>query len=165
MSAEMTLPDEWIVTEIDALGEIVTGKTPPTKEIENFGGIIPFIKPGDLDQGGIISNTVETLTEKGLLKVPQLPKDSIMVTCIGNLGKVGITKCVSATNQQINSIICNENVFHKFIYYRFLFLKDWLDQQSSATTVSIINKSRFSKAPVCLAPLAEQHQIAQRPVS
>ncbi len=155
------LPDGWVETTLSLLGSIQTGKTPSTKVAENFGGDILFVKPADLDNGGYINTTQDTLTQKGLDTIPKLPPKAIMVTCIGNLGKVGITTQVCATNQQINSVIPNGSVvFYKYLYYCLLSLKNWLDDNSSATTVAIINKTRFSKAPIPLPPLAEQRHIA-----
>jgi type I restriction enzyme S subunit len=37
-----------------------------------------------------------------------LPENSIIVTCIGSVGKVVLNKYKALTNQQINSIIVNE---------------------------------------------------------
>ncbi|EJE9655147.1 restriction endonuclease subunit S [Salmonella enterica] len=161
MSGEK-LPEGWVESELSALGHIVTGKTPSTKEPSNFGGDIPFIKPGDLDFGGYITATTDTLTEKGLALVPTLPTNSIVVTCIGNLGKVGITTIRSASNQQINALIPSENLNVKFIYYQILTLKPWLESQSAATTIAIVNKSKFSQAPFKFPPISEQKIIAEK---
>ncbi|EHJ4140828.1 restriction endonuclease subunit S [Escherichia fergusonii] len=156
------LPEGWVECELSELGNIVTGKTPSTKEPSNFGGNIPFIKPGDLDLGGYIMNTADTLTEKGLSLVPTLPANSVVVTCIGNLGKVGITVKKSASNQQINALIPSEKLNVKFVYYQILTLKPWLESQSAATTIAIVNKSKFSQAPFKFPPLAEQKIIAEK---
>ncbi|MCW4604292.1 restriction endonuclease subunit S [Klebsiella quasipneumoniae] len=159
---EVKLPEGWEYSQLLKLGTIVTGKTPNTKDVDNFGGNIPFIKPGDLDKGGFITETSDTLTESGLLTVPKLPVNAIVVTCIGNLGKVGITTKTSATNQQINSFICNENLNFKFLYYQICTLKPWLENESSATTIAIVNKGKFSKAPISIPSLAEQKIIADK---
>jgi len=155
-------PVSWGVAELGDLGQVVTGKTPSTKEPKNFGGGIPFVKPGDLDAGGFISTTVDTLSTQGLSLIPQLPKNTIMVTCIGNLGKVGLTTKLSATNQQINSVIPCDGVNNYYLYHYLCSMKPWLKKESSATTVSIINKGKFSKAPIYFPPLAEQKQIADK---
>ncbi|CAM6954282.1 restriction endonuclease subunit S [Klebsiella pneumoniae] len=159
---EVKLPEGWVYSQLLKLGTIITGKTPSTKDVDNFGGNIPFIKPGDLDKGGFITETSDTLTESGLLTVPKLPVNAIVVTCIGNLGKVGITTKISATNQQINSFICNENLNFKFLYYQICTLKPWLENESSATTIAIVNKGKFSKAPISIPSLAEQKIIADK---
>jgi len=160
--SEVEFPQSWIICELAALGNIVTGKTPSTTDQDNFSGDIPFIKPGDLNNGGYIVSTADTLSIKGLMLIPRLPKHAITVTCIGNLGKIGITTRESATNQQINSVIPSEYVHYKYLYYFLSSMKWWLEQEASATTVAIINKGKFSKAPIKLPPLAEQQQIAAK---
>lgn len=156
------LSANWHSVLLSDLAEIVTGKTPSTKNLDNFGGNIPFIKPADLDSSGYINQTTDTLTESGASEVPTIPKNSITVTCIGNLGKVGITTQRSATNQQINSVLPSSMVDYRFLYYQFQTLKPWMQENASATTVTIINKGKFSKAPVILPPLAEQKAIADK---
>ncbi|KFK92332.1 MULTISPECIES: restriction endonuclease subunit S [unclassified Serratia (in: enterobacteria)] len=160
--SEGKLPEGWVPTQLSALGHIVTGKTPSTKEPSNFGGDIPFIKPGDLELGGNIMTTTDTLTAKGLALVPTLPADSIVVTCIGNLGKVGVTTKRSASNQQINTLIPSQRLNVKFVYFQILTLKAWLESQSAATTIAIVNKSKFSKAPFKLPSISEQKIIAEK---
>ena len=159
--SELALPEGWVKTEILNLGEIVTGKTPKKSEVENYNGDILFIKPSDLDGSAYINNTEDCISELGLSKVPKLPKNTVMVTCIGNLGKIGITTRDCATNQQINSVIPYELINYKYLYYNVLLLRQWLEEHSSATTISIINKTKFSKAPVVLAGLYEQKEIVK----
>ena len=155
-------PSSWSLSSLGELGQIVTGKTPNTKKSNYFGGNIPFVKPGDLNDGGYIKRTVDTLSEEGFQQIPNLPEKAIMVTCIGNLGKVGITTCPSSTNQQINSVIVDKNIEYKYLYYYLISMRWWLEQESSATTVAIINKSKFSNAPIVVPPLNEQKQIAAK---
>jgi type I restriction enzyme S subunit len=155
-------PQSWVRVLLNDVGEIVTGKTPSTKNPDNFGGSIPFIKPADLDNGGYVTRTADTLTEAGAKLVPTIPPNSIPVTCIGNLGKVGITNQTSATNQQINTVVPSSQVEHRFFYYQLQTLKPWMQENASATTVTIINKGKFAKAPVTLPSLAEQKVIADK---
>ncbi len=158
-----TLPKGWIRTIIDYVGIISTGNTPPKKNKENYGKDIHFVKPGDLEYGGNVSSTLEMLSCKGAKLARLIPPKTVMVTCIGNLGKVGIAKITLATNQQINSIQFNQSiVIAQFGYYYCLTMKDWLINQSSATTLPIINKSKFSKAPITLPPLNEQKRIVAK---
>ena len=44
---------------------IVTGKTPSTKDETNFGGEIPFVTIDDIRKGMYISKTERTLSKKG----------------------------------------------------------------------------------------------------
>ncbi|MCF7200899.1 restriction endonuclease subunit S [Pseudomonas oligotrophica] len=156
------LPDGWAVCSLADIGHIVTGKTPNTKEANFYGGSIPFIKPGDLDHSGPVRTTETFLTNAGAAEVPSLPPQSIVVTCIGNLGKVGLTTTTSATNQQINALIPDNGIDSAYVFHYSKTLRAWLEAQSSATTISIVNKSIFSKAPVPLPPAAEQTRIAAK---
>lgn len=159
----IVLPETWIFCELSNIAHVVTGKTPSKKNKENFDGHIPFIKPGDLGSSTYIKSTEEKLSEKGLKFVPSLPKNSILVSCIGNLGKVGITTAIiSATNQQINAVLVDKNIDFKYLYYQLITIKDWLKKESSATTIPIINKSKFEKAPIIIPPLSEQKIIAEK---
>lgn len=156
------LPKGWAECRLDDISAIITGKTPSKKNAEYFGGSIPFIKPGDVNNQGFIEFTQETLTELGAKTVPIIPKNSITVTCIGNLGRVGITTKESVTNQQINTVVVNPLINYRFIYHYIRTLQHWMESEASATTVSIINKSKFSAAPVYLAPRNEQIRIADK---
>lgn len=156
-------PQGWIEVRLDSISKIVTGKTPSKKEDDYFGGNIPFIKPGDIFNQGFIQSTVEKITIKGAKTVPSIPGKSIVVTCIGNLGRVAITKKTSATNQQINTVIPNDTVDFKYLFYYLRTIREWMEKESSATTVAIINKTKFSAAPIRLPPSKkEQKRIADK---
>ena len=76
-------------------------------------------------------------------------KRTIFVTCIGSIGKVGITltdEC--AFNQQINAVIPNEKVLPKYLAYNFLFNKTRLTDLANTSVVPIINKTKFEK--ICI---------------
>ncbi len=86
------------------VAEIVTGSTPSTKDPDNYGELIPFVKPPDLN-GSIIYETGSYLSEKGSKLARVIPRNSVLVGCIGSLGKIGIAGRELATNQQINALV------------------------------------------------------------
>jgi type I restriction enzyme S subunit len=157
------LPAGWTLLTLNDVGEITTGNTPPTKQKENYGGNIPFVKPGDLDYPLPITKTEQTLSDIGAKYARLLRPGAILVSCIGNLGKIGIAGVPLATNQQINSIEFYPSLVHdRYAYQYCKTLKPWMESEASATTVTILNKGRFSKAPFPLAPLDEQKRIAEK---
>ena len=156
------LPDRWQIKTLGEVAKIITGKTPLKSHKEYFGGKIPFVKPSDLDKSQFINNSEDTLTELGFKFAPFIPKNSVLVSCIGNLGKKAILSVDGSCNQQLNAIIPNKNINHKFIYYQIDIIKNWMEENSSATTIKILNKSRFEKAPIILPPLEIQKQIAKK---
>ncbi|MCG8894334.1 hypothetical protein G1K73_11325 [Tenacibaculum finnmarkense] len=156
------LPKNWVDTELGVISQVITGNTPSKKHSEYYNGDIPWIKPGDIRTGIELFNSVETLTEEGAKNARLLSKGAVMVTCIGNLGNVAIAGTQMATNQQINSVIFNKYIDDKYGYYACNLLKPWLIENSTSTTISMVNKSVFSKAPFPLPPLAEQQRIVAK---
>ncbi len=75
------IPHSWVSCQLFEISDVVTGKTPSKKHDEYFNGAIPFIKPGDVRNQGVIDDTEETLTEIGANTVPCIPPNSITVTC------------------------------------------------------------------------------------
>lgn len=153
----------WKTVTLSSLGKIITGKTPPTSKPEYYNGTIPFITPSDMDGRRFINFTKRYLSETGLKNVyrSSIPKDTIMVSCIGSdMGKVAICCRNSITNQQINSIIINENNFPLFIYYNLLPRKMEIKFSASGSAQPILNKTSFGKLPILIPPLNEQKVIA-----
>ena len=156
------LPKDWKWVKFGDIGKVVTGSTPSKSNNEFYNGEYPFYKPTDLEQGINTIKSSDSLTEKGYNAARQLPKYSILVTCIGaTIGKTGLIHKEGSCNQQINAIIPNNNLDSKFIYYTCTsnFIQDLIKSNASATTLPIINKNGFSKLPFPLPPLAEQHRI------
>ena len=156
---------EWKTYKLGEVGKIVTGKTPPTKDQENFGNEYPFITPVDMNGQKNVYTTARKLSEIGKQKVKNilLPKDTICVSCIGSdLGKVVKTTEPSITNQQINSIICNDYFDVDFVYYALNLLSPTLKNIGhQSTAVPIINKTDFSRFEIQAPDLATQTAIAQ----
>lgn len=155
------LPKGWRWVELADVAEIVTGNTPPTSDEDNYGGNLPFVKPPQLN-GGFLSETPESLSPKGAQLARVLPEKSVLVSCIGILGKTAITNVRCATNQQINAIVFLPDVLPEYGFYYAQTLSEWLTSNSAATTVSIINKGKFEKAPFPLSSTAEQSRIVAK---
>ncbi|TPD55944.1 MAG: restriction endonuclease subunit S [Thalassolituus maritimus] len=146
---------------IKDVANVVTGKTPSKSEDDNFGGEIPFVTPAELNGIAYVSSSPQTITEKGASKLKLVPRNSVMVCCIGSLGKLAIAGREVATNQQINSVIFDEKrVDPKYGYYALSTLKPVMEKLAPSTTVAIINKSNFEALEIPLPPLAEQQRIA-----
>jgi len=151
----------WPLVQLKDIGNIVTGSTPSKSKPEYFGSDIPFISPSELGKSIYVDKAKQSLTEAGGKVSRLLPKNTVMVCCIGSLGKAAITATQVATNQQINSIIVDETIADPlFVYFYCLTLKPLLEAMAPATTVAIINKTRFSELKMPLPPLSVQKKIA-----
>ena len=151
----------WPMVSIESVAKVITGKTPPKADSNCFGGNIPFITPSELTDSDYLLKPDTTLTEKGLATTKLIPKNSILVCCIGSLGKMAMADLPVATNQQINSVIFDEDkIYYRFGFYALKLLKNELKNIAPSTTVAIVNKSRFSELKIPRPPLKEQRRIA-----
>jgi type I restriction enzyme S subunit len=153
----------WPTKKIGELGKVVTGKTPSTSEVRNFGGIFPFITIPDMAGRRDITSTARTLSNQGaqILRTSQLPSGAVMMSCIATIGKCGITTRPSFTNQQINSLICKEDIEPKYVYYCFTQLRQALETAGGGGSIyTNVSKSRFEGIEIPVPPLAEQKRIA-----
>lgn len=155
--------EDWVECELGKVFETVTGNTPPRKDPENYGSDIPFIKPPHI-QNNLITTSDEFLSLKGVKKGRVLPVDSVLVTCIGNLGRIGITRNKVAFNQQINAIKPIKQILPKFVFYQTqsLKFKNELEKLSTSTTVKLVNKTSFNTIKFTIAPLPIQTAIVKK---
>lgn len=155
------IPASWSVRAIGDLGRVVTGSTPKTINRDNYGGSVPFVTPLDINSSLYVQETNSHLTEKGLRETREIPENSVCVVCIGStIGKTGITKKRCATNQQVNSIICNGND-PEFVYYLLTYHSSKIRAEAGTQAVPIINKSSFSALLVQFPPMEEQRDIGR----
>jgi type I restriction enzyme S subunit len=160
------LPDGWKLIEISEIGEIVTGNTPSKKNLKYYSSKdYNFYKPTDLEAGDIVSKSNDGLSILGFKNGRQVPRNSILVTCIGaTIGKTGLVIKEGCFNQQINAIIPYSNFSPKFIYYQAITdnFQTQIKTKASSTTLPILNKSKFSNIKMCVCKIEEQHEIVQK---
>jgi type I restriction enzyme, S subunit len=153
----------WNTQTIADLGKVVTGKTPPSSNPEQFGDKYPFITPSDIEWGAKSVATERALSEKGKDAHQRilLPRKSVCVVCIASIGKVCFTSEDSVTNQQINSIIVDaKNHDPDFVFYLASLLRSTLEAYAGGTATPIVNKGSFSKIKVQVPERSIQRKIA-----
>jgi len=80
-----------------------------------------------------------------------IPKKSISVSCIATVGLVSITSKDSQTNQQINSIVPNNEKYLEYLYFTLTNMKsDLLAIGSGGSATLNINTSTFSNIEVLI---------------
>jgi type I restriction enzyme S subunit len=158
------VPESWKRLPICALGEVVTGNTPPTKDSANYvGGEIPFIAPGDFEHGSRIERTEKFITNEGLKRSRPITDGTTCFVCIGStIGKVGYAIApICATNQQINSILPSADFDPLFVFYLMTFWSDHVRKQASPSPVPILSKGAFAQIEIFASTdIDEQRQIA-----
>jgi len=132
----------------DISDEIVCGKTPSTKNKDNFGNDVPFITIPDMHNVVYITATQRSLSFVGAKtqNSKTVPENSVCVSCIATAGLVALTSVPSQTNQQINTIVCKEGISPYFVYLTMVGMSDHIRMLGSSGSATInLNKGQFSK--------------------
>ena len=114
-------PDNWKIIKLSDVGEIITGSTPSTSNLEFYGSDHVWITPTDIqDESKIMNDSRIKLSKKGFEESRIVPEKSILFVCIASIGKIAMAGTEMCTNQQINSLVCKEHD-PNFVYYQLLF--------------------------------------------
>ena len=153
-------PMNWEVKRvIDVCDCMVPGRDKP----KSFTGNTPWITIEDLSVNSITyqskSNLGLTEDEISEVKRKKVPKDSVLMSCVGNLGICSIAGTEVIINQQLHSFQCKD-INNFFLMYYLGFRKDYMTSQASSTTVLYMNKTVCNSIPVYLPPIELQNQFA-----
>ncbi len=156
------IPEDWEVKRIGDFGKVITGNTPPTEDTDNYGDAYKFVSPADISNSKYIVATEKHLSEKGFSISRQMPKGTVLFTCIGStIGKCAIANESLTSNQQINAIICDSKHSGEFLYYELSHRSNRIKQIAGEQAVPIINKSTFENYKILCPPFEEQKSIAK----
>ena len=142
------MPKEWCTMTIGEVeNNIITGKTPSCADEDNFGGDIPFITIDDIRGNLFVFNSQRTLSTKGAESQTKkyLPSGSLSVSCIGTIGVMGFIAKLSQTNQQINSIVFENEHNREFVYFA---LKLYFENAKAKTGNVFANMSKDEFASI-----------------
>ncbi|MEG2664807.1 MAG: restriction endonuclease subunit S [Hafnia sp.] len=154
------LPAGWEWVRLGDLGFTQTGGTPSKSKPEYFGKDIPFIKPANITTQGVDYQD-EGLTIKGANELGRLaPAGSVLMVCIGTIGKCQVVNRPCTFNQQINSVTpFIENSEFIFLCLSSAYFQSLAWSKSSSTTIAILNKGKWESLLLPLPPLEEQLKL------
>lgn len=152
---------EWEVKKvIDVCECMVPGRDKP----KSFTGDIPWITIDDLKINRVTykSKSGLGLTDDEIKEVKRkkIPKGSVLMSCVGNLGICSIAGEDMIINQQLHSFQCKE-INNYFLMYYLGFRKDYMESKASSTTVLYMNKTVCNSIPVYLPPIELQNEFAE----
>ena len=157
------LPINWKWAKLGLIGYTQTGATPSKSNPEYFGSDIPFIKPGDIYPNHIEYSN-EGLSFYGAEKSGRIaPSNSLLMVCIGTIGKCNLVQTDCSFNQQINSVtpyIFNSNFLLAVCRSVHFNAEAW--DRSSSTTIAILNKGNWEEISIPIPPITEQHRIVAK---
>jgi len=131
--------------------KLQTGKTPPSKEEKYFNGELNWYTPSDLNKK-LLSKSRRTITKLAYeeKKATIYPKGTVLLSCIGDIGKLGIVvDDTSSSNQQITGLIPNtDKVTSEYLYYWCLAHKKVFESKSTLGTLPMLNNKRLRKIKI-----------------
>jgi type I restriction enzyme S subunit len=158
------IPAHWRVVRLGEVAETTSGGTPSREVPEFFGGTIPWVKSGELNDT-LVTRTEETITEDGLrnsnAKIFQ--KGTLLIAMYGaTAGKVGILAIPATTNQAICAILPDTSLaLQDFLFYALIRQRETLLSQRYGGAQPNLNQTIIRSLPIPLPPLDEQREIAR----
>ena len=157
------LPEGWCFTTLGSIGHWQSGATPSRLRKEYYGGNIPWLKTGDLNDG-IITNIPEFITEKALAEtsVKLNPSGSVLIAMYGaTIGKVGILSFPATTNQACCACV-NYKLEQMYLFYFLLANRESFIRMGGGGAQPNISKEKIINTVISLPPLKEQHRIVAK---
>lgn len=159
------IPAHWQVVRLGEVADTTSGGTPSRNVTDFYGGPIPWVKSGELNDCEI-QGAEESLTEKGLQNsnAKIFPPGTLLVAMYGaTAGKVGILRIAAATNQAICAVFPRqENLWaERFVFYTLIHLRNTLLGQRYGGAQPNLNQRTINNLSIPLPPLPEQREIAR----
>lgn len=164
----MEIPEGWVSCQIGEVVTIVSGGTPPSKDLTNFTaeGGIPWITPADLSgyKDIYISRGARNLTEKGFAacSATKIRPGSVLFSSRAPVGYVAIASNEVTTNQGFKSFVLPDELDSRFVYFYLRHIKPIAELMATGTTFKELSGSAAAQLPLVIAPLNEQKRIADK---
>ena len=158
------IPETWIWVRVGNVGSWGSGATPPRTNPAYYGGTIPWLKTGDLNDGHI-KEVPEYITELALEKtsVRLNPVGSVLMAMYGaTIGKLGILEIPVTTNQACCACIPYEGMNNKYLFYYLMSMRQTYIGMAEGGAQPNISKEKIVNSVLPLPPLAEQHRIVAK---
>ncbi|WP_263080634.1 restriction endonuclease subunit S [Endozoicomonas sp. Mp262] len=155
------VPDGW---EKHPVGKLCRSIVPGRNKPKEFGGAIPWVTTPEISGRYVPSikqqhYISETAAKECGAKI--IPKGSVIIAAVGELGLTAIASQNVILNQQLHAFVCPDNVDNEYLAYFLSSQKPYMDTVASKTTIPYMNKSNCESIPVLLPKLIEQRKIAK----
>ena len=155
------VPSSWVWTTLSEVGTWQSGGTPSRSNKSYYGGNIPWLKTGDLNDG-LISNIPESITEEAVANSSAKinPTGSVLIAMYGaTIGKLGILTFPATTNQACCACIEYYAVIQSYLFYFLLSQRTTFISKGGGGAQPNISKEIIVNTYIPLPPLSEQHRI------
>ena len=155
------VPEGWVWTTLGEVGTWQSGGTPSRSNKTYYGGNIPWLKTGELNDG-LISYIPESITEEAVANSSAKinPTGSVLIAMYGaTIGKLGILTFPATTNQACCACIEYEVVAQMYLFYFLLSQRTAFIEKGGGGAQPNISKEIIVNTYIPLPPLSEQHRI------
>lgn len=154
----------WESRTLGELGQWGSGGTPLKTHSEYYGGDIPWLVIGDLNDG-VVTKAATSITPAGLANssAKLIEPGTVLIAMYGSIGKLGISAIRCATNQAIAFCIPNqEKITNQYLFIILRSLRDQLLDYGQGIAQQNISQKILKAHPLKLPSLAEQHRIVAK---
>ena len=154
------LPEGWAWTRLGGIGNWQSGATPSRHHLEYYGGSIPWLKTGDLNDG-FINSVSEYITKEGFnnSSVVLNPVGSVLIAMYGaTIGKLGITNIEVTTNQACCACLPIIIINH-YLFYFLMYQKKYFIEKAVGGAQPNISKEKIVATLFPVPPLREQKEL------
>lgn len=155
------VPKGWVWTTLGYIGVWQAGGTPSRSNKSYYGGNIPWLKTGDLNDG-LITNIPESITEEAVANSSAKinPTGSVLIAMYGaTIGKLGILTFPATTNQACCACVEYFAITQYYLFYFLLSHRDMFIEKGGGGAQPNISKEIIVNTAIPLPPLAEQERI------
>ncbi len=162
----VTNPKGWPVRELGSISTIQTGNTPPRAVRAYYGDEIEWVKSDNISPSSyIITEAAERLSIEGRRVARIAAPRSTIMTCIAgsvdSIGKVALVDREVAFNQQLNALLPEDDIDHRYFFLLLLFSRNLVQRLTTSSTTGMVNKSTLAAIRVPVAPRVLQSKIAE----
>ena len=158
------IPKTWKWVRLGDVGEWAAGSTPLRTNLEFYGGEIPWLKTGDLNDG-FITEVPEYITDLALSRTSLKlnPVGSVLIAMYGaTIGKLGILKKPMTTNQACCACQPLDGIYNLYLFYFLMSSRRRLIKMAEGGAQPNISRTKIIGLSMPLPPLAEQKRIVDK---
>jgi type I restriction enzyme S subunit len=157
------IPRSWDIKNLSDVAKLTSGGTPNRRVSQYFGGTIPWVKSGELEDNTIF-DTEEKITEEGLRNSSAkiFPRGTLLIAMYGaTVGKTAILGIEAATNQAVCAVFPKNNILTtEFLRYYIIFARHRLLSERFGGAQPNISQTILRNIRIVIPPLTEQQEIA-----
>ena len=161
------IPDSWCWARLGNIGDWGAGATPARTNSQYYGGNIPWLKTGELNND-IIYGSEEHITDEALKEcsLRYCRIGDVLIAMYGaTIGKLAIAGVPLTTNQACCACTPYEGIYNFYLFYFLMEEKDNFTQMGFGGAQPNISKEKIIKHLFPVPPYEEQKEIVSTFIS